>query len=297
MPVRGKLLGRHRQRSSFHHCSQQHQLPKSFHTPHLPPFTGSAPQGSWVILPLATLSTAPETTFPYQSQSMTAGLLESAPTHRRRHRTRITFPSTTPVAWHQELALPCWFVLGTKKGAGMLPGWRGTHTRPTHRSRWVGAVMHPKVGGEPNTTLGSPWLVRPSSRSCQEWETCPLSPALTCPYEMDAMAPAVYRPTPGSSFCRSSAVLGIRPASSDTTWQGRGQAQGSSWGGHVQGTHFACGKMGSQPLQPYASSTAPARQGRHEPAPAQQPQRALEKPLPPHSSTFLAASCRRFPLE
>lgn len=43
------------------------------------------------------------------------------------------------------------------------------------------------------------------------------------------MAPAVYRPTPGSSFCRSSAVLGIWPASSDTTWQGRGRAQGSSW--------------------------------------------------------------------
>lgn len=40
------LLGRHRQHSSFHHCSQQHQLPKSSHTPHLSPFTGSAPQGS-----------------------------------------------------------------------------------------------------------------------------------------------------------------------------------------------------------------------------------------------------------
>lgn len=44
-------------------------------------------------------------------------------------------------------------------------------------------------------------------------------PTLTCPYEIDAIAPAVYRPTPGSNFCRSSAVLGIRPASSDTTWQ------------------------------------------------------------------------------
>lgn len=114
-----------------------------------------------------------------------------------------------------------------------------------------------------------------------EGERCPLPAALTCPYEMDAMAPAVYRPTPGSSFCSSSAVLGILPASSDTTWQGRGQAQGSSWAGHVKGTHFAHGKMGSQSLQPCASSTASARQGRHEPAPAQQPQRALEMPLLP----------------
>lgn len=156
---------------------------------------------------------------------MTEGLLESAPMHRRRHRTRITFPSTTPVAWDQELGLPRWDVLQTKKGVGMLPGWRGTHTRSTHRPSWVKAATHPKVSGEESsTTLRSPWLVRP----CQEWgraaegEMCSLAPALTCPYEMDAMAPAVYRPTPGSSFCRSSAVLGIRPASSDTTWQGRG---------------------------------------------------------------------------
>lgn len=85
-------------------------------------------------------------------------------------------------------------------------------------------------------------------------------PAPTCPYEMDAMAPAVYRPTPGSSFCRSSAVLGIRPASSDTTWQGRGRAQGSSSGGCMQLTYSAQGKMGSQPLQPCASSTAEAGQ-------------------------------------
>lgn len=82
------------------------------------------------------------------------------------------------------------------------------------------------------------------------------------------MAPAVYRPTPGSSFCRSSAVLGIWPASSDTTWQGRGRAQRSIWGGCVQVTRFAQGKMGSQPLQPRASSTASARQGRCEPAAA-----------------------------
>lgn len=102
---------------------------------------------------------------PYQSRSMTAGLLESAPMHRRRHRTRITFPSTTPVAWDPELGLPCWDVLQTKKGAGVLPGWRGTHTRPTHRPSWVGVEMHPKVGREPSTTLESPWLVRPSSRT------------------------------------------------------------------------------------------------------------------------------------
>lgn len=66
---------------------------------------------------------------PYQSRSMTAGLLESAPMHRRRHRTRITFPSTTPVAWDQELGLPCQEVpvLLARQGAGVLPGWRG-HT-------------------------------------------------------------------------------------------------------------------------------------------------------------------------
>lgn len=61
---------------------------------------------------------------------MTAGLLESAPMHRRRHRTRITFPSTTPVAWDQEPELPRWEVpvLPARQGAGVLPGQRGdTH--------------------------------------------------------------------------------------------------------------------------------------------------------------------------
>lgn len=107
-------------------------------------------------------------------------------------------------------------------------------------------------------------------------------PALTCPYEMDAMAPAVYRPTPGSSFCRASAVLGIWPASSDTTWQGRGRAQGSSWSACVQATHFAHGKMDPSLCSPSL----------HQPT-------ATEGffALSPDSSTFLAASCRRFPLE
>lgn len=80
-------------------------------------------------------------------------------------------------------------------------------------------------GGRAKDNPGEPLACERQQQDLQEWgwaaegETCPLSPALTCPYEMDAMAPAVYRPTPGSSFCSSSAVLGIRPASSDTTWQ------------------------------------------------------------------------------
>lgn len=50
--------------------------------------------------------------------------------HRRRHRTRITFPSTTPVAWDQELGLPHQRVpmFPANQGHGMLLGWRGdTH--------------------------------------------------------------------------------------------------------------------------------------------------------------------------
>lgn len=40
LPAGGKLPGRHRQHSSLHY-SQQHQLPKSSHSPHCLP-----PQGS-----------------------------------------------------------------------------------------------------------------------------------------------------------------------------------------------------------------------------------------------------------
>lgn len=47
------LLGRQRLHSSFLHRSQRRQLPKSFRTPRLSPFTGSAPCSSPVILPLA----------------------------------------------------------------------------------------------------------------------------------------------------------------------------------------------------------------------------------------------------
>lgn len=103
--------------------------------PHLSPFTGSATHGSRVILPLATNERSHNchslerggSISSYQSRSMTAGLLESAPMHRRRHRTRITFPSTTPVAWNQEPGLPRREVpvLPVLQAAGLLPGQRG----------------------------------------------------------------------------------------------------------------------------------------------------------------------------
>lgn len=56
------------------------------------------------ILPSAT--TRNPSGLPYQRRSMTGGLLGSAPMQRRRQRTRITFPSTTPVACNQEQGLP-----------------------------------------------------------------------------------------------------------------------------------------------------------------------------------------------
>lgn len=40
---------------------------------------------------------------------------------------------------------------------------------------------------------------------------------LTWPKAMEAMAPAVYRPTPGRSLCKVSAVHGMWPPSSSTT--------------------------------------------------------------------------------
>lgn len=94
---------------------------------------------------------------------MTAGLLESAPMHRRRHRTRITFPSTTPVAWDQELRLlrqevP---VLPARQGAGLLPGQRGdTHeVDPQTELDW-GSKTHRKAGESqsPAQPWGAPGL-------------------------------------------------------------------------------------------------------------------------------------------
>lgn len=64
----------------------------------------SAPKGSCPQPPRST--TTNPSGLPYQRRSMTAGLLGSAPMQRRRQRTRITFPSTTPVACNQEQGLP-----------------------------------------------------------------------------------------------------------------------------------------------------------------------------------------------
>lgn len=224
--------------------------------------------------------------------------------HRRRHRTRITFPSTTPVAWDQELGLPCWDVLQTKKGVGMLPGWRGTHTRSTHMPSWVKAAMHPKVwGAEPSTTLRSPWLVRPSSRTLSGMG---LGSRGGHVFTDTSFHLSVGDGRNGS--CRVSAharqqLLQVLSCPGHLASQlghhlaGKGPSSAKRLGWVCAGSHFAQGNMGSRPLQPCASSTAPAMQGRNEPAPAQQPQRGLETSLSTHSSTFLAASCRRFPLE
>lgn len=161
---------------------------------------------------------------PYQSRSMTAGLLESAPMHRRRHRTRITFPSTTPVAWDQKLRLPRQEVpmLPARQGAEVPPGQRGEHMRPIHRPSWaVGETQgRARAKHSPGEPPACETQQQDPARSGAGWQRrIHRCPALTCPYEIDAMAPAVYRPTPGNSFCRSSAVLGIWPASSDTTWE------------------------------------------------------------------------------
>lgn len=174
--------------------------------------------------------------------------------HRRRHRTRITFPSTTPVAWDQEPGLPCWDVLQTKKGSGMLPGWRGTHTRPTHRPSWVGAEMDPKVGGEPSTALGSPWLVRPSSRT--------LSGEGLGSRGGDVSSDTSSHLSIGDGrdgSCRVSAharqqLLQVLSCPGHPASQlrhhlaGKGPSSGKQLG--VQVTHFAQGNMGSQPVQP-----------------------------------------------
>lgn len=139
--------------------------------PRTSPFTGSATHGSRVILPLATNEHSHNchslergwSVSSYQSRSMTAGLLDLAPMHRRRHRTRITFPSTTPVAWSQELGLPRWEVpvlpalhprlLGCSQG-------RGETHRLTHRPSWAVGEKHRKKGRSPSQAQpgGAPGL-------------------------------------------------------------------------------------------------------------------------------------------
>lgn len=139
---------------------------------------------------------------------------------------------------------------------------RGTHTRPTHWPSWVGAEMDPKVGGEPSTPLGSPWLVRPSSRTLsgvglgsRGGDVSTDSPHLPVRDGRDGSRRV-------SAHARQQLLQVLScPGHPASQLRHHLAGQGPSSGGQlgVQVTHFAQGKTGSQALQPRASSTGRGR--------------------------------------
>lgn len=82
----------------------------------------------------------------YQSCWDTMVLLGSAPMARTRHSTRITFPSTTPAAWHRGIGgQPA--VAGRRMGAHSLPG-RALHSpRQRQWKRWLQLCTVPRQAG------------------------------------------------------------------------------------------------------------------------------------------------------
>lgn len=230
---------------------------------------------------------------PYQSRSMTAGLLESAPMHRRRHRTRITFPSTTPVAWDQKLGLPCQEVpvLPARQGAEVPPGQRGEHMRPTHRPSWAvgetqGRARAKHSPGEPPACETQQQDPARSGAGRQRAETHPPMPSSHLP---------IRDGRDGS--CRVSAhswqqLLQVLSRPGHLAGQlghhlgERGLRSGEQLG-CVRVIHFTHNRTGSS-VALCQQHTAPARQGRREPAPIHGPQR-LRK-CPPHPNARAPSS-------
>ena len=211
--------------------------------------------------------------------------------HRRRHRTRITFPSTTPVAWDQELGLPCQEVPGTA-GSWGAPRMEGgpPRGRPTGQVGWWARRSTRQGRAGAKHSPGEPPAVRPSGRTHQGWraETRPPPPGSHLPVRDGRDG---SRRVSAHSRQQLLQVLG-RPGHPAGQLRHhlaeRGQGQGSSWGARVQPVLPAVRR------DPGASGTRPQR-GR---ADGCQPTgcRGLRK-CPPIPSTLLAASCRRFPLE
>lgn len=114
-----------------------------------------------------------------------------------------SFGGTLPNVLHHPNILP--ELLGDKGVAGISTNASDTAQHPHYISVYhTGHLTHRSPGVS---------LV---------WEESGYAPngvdyGLTWPKAMEAMAPAVYRPTPGRSRCKVSAVRGTWPPSSSTT--------------------------------------------------------------------------------
>ena len=96
-------------------------------------------------------------------------------------------------------------VLGDKSAAGI-----STYGSDTAQHPYDVPIYH--SGGLAQRSLESAW-----SGSKVGMHNMGVGSGLTWPKAMEAIAPAVYRPTPGRNSCRVSAVRGMWPPSSSTT--------------------------------------------------------------------------------